>query len=120
MECAECVRDSRRQAVALLAQINKLSQAQFQQRLHQLFNSHEIAGPLAVAWMLRQMKKICPETEMWFWDGQISACEYAAKVSHRVQAGWKQYGLNSPYDVLEWRPPPQLARYKSEPVLKPL
>ena len=120
MESTECVRDSRKQAVALPAQIKKLSQAQFQQRLNQLFNSHEIAGPLGVAWMLAQMKKICPASEMWFWDGQISACEYAVKVSHRAQAGWKQYGLKSPYDVLEWRPPPQLARYKSEPVLKPL
>ena len=114
------MRDSRKQAAALLSQINKLSGAQFHQRLSQLFNSHEIAGPLAVAFLLRQMKKICPASEMWFWDGQISACEYAVKVSHRVQVGWKQYGLKSPYEVLEWRPPPQIARYKSEPVLKPL
>ena len=120
MQCTECMRDSRRQAAALLAQINQLSESQFQRRLSQLFNSHEIAGPLAVAWMLAQMKKICPASEMWFWDGQISACSYAAKVSHRVQAGWKQYGLSSPYEVLDWRPPPQIARYKSEPVLKPL
>ena len=105
MECAECIRDSRRQAVSLLSKINKLSQARFQQRLNQLFNTHDIAGPLAVAFLLRQMKRIWPESEMWFWDGQISACEYAAKVSHRVQAGWKQYGLKSPYEVLDWRPP---------------
>ena len=117
MQSTECMRDSRKQAVALLAQINTLNEAQFQQRMNQLFNSHQIAGPLAVAFMLRQMKKICPESEIWFWDGQISACEHAAKVSHRVQAGWKQYGLDSPYAVLDWRSPPQLARYKSEPAL---
>ena len=120
MEFTECMRDSRKQAVALLSQINKLSEAQFRQRLSQLFSSHEIAGPLAVAFMLAQMKKICPETETWFWDGQISACNYAAKISHRVETGWKQYGLNSPYEVLDWRPPPQIARYQSEPVLRPL
>ncbi len=51
------MRDLRKQAAALLSQMNKLSEAQFHQRLSQLFNSHEIAGPLTVAWMLRQMHK---------------------------------------------------------------
>ena len=90
MGCAECMRDSRKLAVALLSQINQLSEAQFQQRLTQLFSKHEIAGPQVMAFLLRllrQIKKICPASEMCFWDGQISACEHAASVAHRVRAG---------------------------------
>ena len=118
MQSTACMQDLRREAVALLSQINRLSEAQFQRRLGQLFLRDEIAGPLAVAYLLQQMKKICPATEVRFWDKQINACTRAARVAHRVQSGWKQYGLETPYAVLDWRPPPQLARYNNEPVLK--
>ena len=109
------MQDSRREAVALLSQINRLSEAQFQRCLSQLFLRDEIAGPLAVAYLLQQMKKICPASEAWFWDEQISNCTRAARLAHRVHGGWKQYGLESPYAVLDWQVPPQLARYNSEP-----
>ena len=47
----------RKDAQALLALINTLSQREWEQKPHKIFVSDPVQGPLAVAWMLQQMLK---------------------------------------------------------------
>ena len=110
----------RRDAQALLALINTLPAAQWQQRLHKLFVSHDVQGPLVVAWMCQQMMKACPRKSAPFWQSQIDACTHAARTSHQVRRGWEAYGM-TPYEVCMHRGyyrDPILPRYNSEPNLR--
>ena len=112
--------DSRKRAVALLAQINYLPQREWEQRLRKLFMSDEIQGPLVVAWVCQQMMKACPPKSAPFWISQIDACKHAARTSHQVRLGWEAYGM-TPYEVCMHRGysrHPILPRYNSEPVLR--
>ena len=55
-----CYTGLRKESVTLLAQINVLDRSTFQRRLAKLFREDEIGGPLAVAHILKQMRKIAP------------------------------------------------------------
>ena len=55
-----CYKDLRKESLALLTQINVLDRNTFQRRLATLFREDEIGGPLAVAHILKQMRKIAP------------------------------------------------------------
>ena len=93
----------RKDAQALLAVINTLPQRECEQRLHKIFVSDSVQGPLAVAWLCQQMMKACPH------QSALDACKHAARVGHRVR-----------HEVCMHRGyfrHPLLPRYKSEPVL---
>ena len=47
----------RTDAQALLALINTLSQREWEQKMHKIFVSDPVQGPLAVAWLLQQVLK---------------------------------------------------------------
>ena len=61
-----CFKDLRREGLALLAQINVLDRNTFQHRLAKIFREDDIGGPLAVAHILKQMRKIAPRNEVGF------------------------------------------------------
>ena len=110
----------RQDAQALLALINTLPAARWQQRLHQLFVSHDVQGPLVVAWLCQQMMKAGPHKHAPFWQSQIDACKHAARCGHRVRQGWEAYGM-TPWEVVHHRGyyrKPLLPRYGSEPDLR--
>ena len=71
-------------------------------------------GALAVAHILKQMRKIAPRREVGFWDLQIEQCMRTARISAKIRQGWQQFGM-SPYDVLAHRCPKQVPRYHSVP-----
>ena len=108
--------DLRKEAVGLLAQINRLPQREFERKLHQLFVRDDVSGPLAIAYLLQQLLKISPAADADFWHSQIQACQKAARVGHKMRHGWGVYGM-TPWEVVHWRPPKQMARYNSEPVI---
>ena len=110
----------RKRAVKLLAQIQFLSEKEWQRRLHQIYMSDEIQGPLVVAWMCKQMMKASPPKSAPFWKSQIEACKHAARKSHQIRVGWEAYGM-TPYEVCMHRgyyKHPILPRYNSEPNLR--
>ena len=104
----------RKEAVELLAHINRLPQREIEKKLHRIFVSDDVNGPLAVMYLLQQMLKISPAAGAQFWHSQIQACKEAARVGLKVRHGWGAYGM-TPFEVVHWRPPKQLARYNSEP-----
>ena len=109
----------RKDAHALLALISTLSRREWEQKLHKIFVSDPVQGPLAVAWMLQQMLEASTRQDAPFWRGQIDVCKHAARVGHRVRCGWETYGI-SPYEVCMHRGyfrHPLIPRYNSEPVL---
>ena len=110
-----CYKDLKKGSLALLSQINVQDRNTFQRRLAKLFREDEIGGPLAVAHILKQMRKIAPRREVGFWDMQIAPCQRAARVSVKIRQGWQQFGLPTVYDVLAYQPPKQLPRYHSVP-----
>ena len=116
-----CSYDALRQdAQALLALINTLPAAQWEQRLHQHFVSHDVQGPLVVAWLCQQMMKAGPHKDAPFWQSQIDACKHAARCGHRVRQGWEAYDM-TPWEVVHHRGyyrKPLLPRYGSEPDLR--
>ena len=110
----------RKDAQALLALINTLSRREWEQRLHGIFVSDPVQGPLAVAWLCQQMMKACSHQSAPFWRSQIDACKHAARAGHKVRCGWEAYGM-TPYEVCMHRGyfrRPTLPRYNSEPVLR--
>ena len=114
-----CVAALRSDAQALLAVINTLPQREWEQRLHRIFVSDPLQGPLAVAWLCQQMMKACPHQSAPFWHSQIDACKHAVRVGHNVCRGWEVYGM-APYEVVThqgYYRHPILLRYNSEPVL---
>ena len=108
--------DLRKEAVGLLAQLPRLPQREFERKLHQLFVRDDVSGPLAVMYLLQQLLKISPAENAEFWLSQIEACKKAARVGLKVRHGWEAYGM-TPWEVVHWQPPKQLARYNSEPVI---
>ena len=88
----------RKDAQALLALINTLSRREWGQKLHKIFVSDPVQGPLAVAWMLQQVLKASTRQDAPFWCSQIDACKQAARVGHKVRCGWEAYGM-TPYAV---------------------
>ena len=108
--------DLRQEAVGLLAQINRLPQREFERKLHNIFVRDDVSGPLAVAYLLQQMLKISPAENAGFWLSQIEACKEAARVGLKVRHGWEAYNL-TPWEVVHWQPPKQIARYNSEPLI---
>ena len=113
-----CCKDLKKRSLALLAQINVLDRSTFQRRLAQLFREDEIGGPLAVAHILKQMRKIATRREVGFWDLQIEQCMRAARVSAKIRQGWQQFGMPTVSDVLAYQSPKQLPRYHSLPDLR--
>ena len=109
-----CYKDLRKESLALLTQINVLDRNTFQRRLAKIFREDDIGGPLAVAHILKQMRKIATRREVWFWDVQIEQCMRAARISAKIRQGWQQFGM-SPCDVLAHRCPKQVPRYHSVP-----
>ena len=109
----------RKRGLALLASIRILPEKQWQQQLHQIFQSDELNGPLVVAWMCQQMKKISPPQNAGFWQSQIDECKNAARTNLKVRRGWEEYGM-TPYEVCMhngFYRNPILPRYSSEPNL---
>ena len=109
----------RKDAQALLALISTLSRREWEQKLHKIFVSDPVQGPLAVAWMLQQVLKASTRQDAPFWCSQIDACKQAARVGHKVRSGWEAYGM-TPYEVCMHRGysrRPILPRYNSEPDL---
>ena len=109
----------RKDAQALLALISTLSRREWAQKLHKIFVSDPVQGPLAVAWLCQQIMKACSHQSSPFWRRQIDACKRAARVGHKVKRGWEAYGM-TPYEVCMHRGyfrNPLLPRYNSEPVL---
>ena len=82
------------------------------------FREDDIGGPLAVAHILKQMRKIATRKEVGFWDVQIEQCMRAARISAKIRQGWQQFGLPTVYDVVAHQPPKQLPRYHSLPDLR--
>ena len=103
MECPCSYAVLKKRAQALLAQIHTLPEREWQRRLHQIFMSDDIQGPLVVAWMCQQMMKACPPKSAPFWCSQIDVCKQAARVGHKVRCGWEAYGM-TPYEVCMHRP----------------
>ena len=110
-----CYKDLRKESLALLTQINVLDRNTFQRRLAKLFREDEIGGPLAVAHLLKQMRKIAPRREVGFWDLQIEQCMRVARISAKIRQGWQQFGLPTVYDVLAHRCPKPVPPYHSVP-----
>ena len=110
-----CYKDLKMDSLALLAQINVLDRDTFQRRLAPLFREDEIGGPLAVALILKQMRKIATRREVGLWDLQIEQCMRSARTSAKARQGWQQFGLPTVYDVLAHQPPKRLPRYHSVP-----
>ena len=109
----------RKGAQALLALISTLSRREWEQKLHKIFVSDPVQGPLAVAWMLQQVLKTSTRQDAPFWCSQIDACKQAARFGHKVRCGWEAYGM-TPYAVCTHRGyfrHPVLPRYNSEPDL---
>ena len=105
----------RKDAQALLALMNTLTQREWEKRLYD-----PLQEPLAVGWMLQQLLKASTRQDAPFWRGQIDACKQAARVGHKVRCGWDAYGM-TPYEVCMHRCPfrhPISPRYNSEPVLR--
>ena len=88
----------RKDAQALQALINTLPQREWEQKLHKIFVSDPVQGPLAVAWMLQQVLKASTRQAAPFWCRQIDACKHAARVGRKVRCGWEAYGM-TPYAV---------------------
>ena len=108
--------DLRKEAVELLARVNRLPQREFERKLHQIFVRDDVNGSMAVMHLLQQLLKISPAADADFWHAQIQACREAARVGHKVRRGWGVYGM-TPWEVVHWQPPKQMARYNSEPVI---
>ena len=109
----------RKRAVALLALIRFLPEKEWQRRLHQIFMSDEVQGPLVVAWMCQQMMNAGSPKSAPFGQSQIDACKHTARLNIQVRRGWEAYGM-TPYDVCTHRGyyrQPILPRYNSEPAI---
>ena len=83
-----CFAVLQQEAIELLAQINRLSEKEFKRRLHQIFVRDDVSGPLAVAYLLKQMLKISHAENAGFWRSQINACNKAAHVGLKIRRGW--------------------------------
>ena len=115
-----CFADLRKDAQALLALINIVTQREWERRLDKIYMSDDVQGPLALAWMLSQILKISTQKDAPFWLSQIDACKHAARVAHKLRRGYAAYGM-SPYEVCMhqgYYRDPILPRYNSEPVLR--
>ena len=115
-----CFAALRKDAQALLAAINLVTQKEWEHRLHKIYISDDIQGPLAVAWMLQQILKISTQKDSPFWLSQIDACKHAARVGHKLRRGYEAYGM-TPHEVCMHKGfyrDPILPRYNSEPVLR--
>ena len=115
-----CFAALRKDAQALLAAINLVTQKEWEHRLHKIYISDDVQGPLAVAWMLQQILKISTQKDAPFWLSQIDACKHAARVGHKLRRGYAAYGM-TPYEVCMhqgYYRDPILPRYNSEPVLR--
>ena len=80
--------ESQKEAMELLAQINRLTEKEFERRLHQIFVRDDVSGPLAVPYLLKQMLKISHAENAGFWRSQINACNKAAHVGLKIRRGW--------------------------------
>ena len=76
----------------------------------------QINSALALAWLFRQVLKASTQEDAPFWHVQVDTCLRAARISQRIQSGWRAYGM-TPWEVVHYQPPPYLPRYGSEPIL---
>ena len=106
----------RREAQVLLSQLSTLPRAEWERKLNKLARRNQQNSPLPLAWLFRQGLKASTREEAPFWHSQVDACLRAARISHQIQAGWKQYGM-TPWDVVHHQPHRPLPRYHSEPLL---
>ena len=111
-----CFAELRKEAVALLALINILPQREFSRRLFKIYTRDDVSGPLAVAHLLQQLLKISSAEDAKFVHSQIEVCRKAAQEGLRVRLGWEPYGM-TPWQVVHYQPPKQMARYNSEPII---
>ena len=92
--------DLRKEAVGLLAQLNRLPQREFEKKLHQLFVRDDVSGPLAVMYLLQQLLKISPAENAGFWHSQIEACKEAARVGRRERRFGRECRLSQTRKLL--------------------
>ena len=105
-----CFAALRKDAQALLALNNTLSQREWEQKLHRILVSDPV----------QQVLQASTRQDAPFWCSQIDVCKQAARVGHKVRCGWEAYGM-TPYEVCMHRGyfrHPILPWYNSEPVLR--
>ena len=101
----------------LLLQLHKLNQKQFERRLRQLYLTHQVEGPQAVAWGLQKMGEMAPAGKgRRFYQTEADKALYDAALMKKIAKGWQAFGEH-PWWVVHGKPEKQLARYKSDSAL---
>ena len=101
----------------LLLQLHKITQKQFERRIRQLYMTHQVEGPQAIAWGLRTMGEICPpgKDRMFYLTEADKASEDAVRMK-KLMNGWSVWGEH-PWWIVHGKPEKQMARYNSDSML---
>ena len=103
----------------ILRLLPQMPQSEFEKRCKQLYKTHSVDGPEAVAWGLKLMASIHPpgKDRITILE-QMDQCRHDAAIMRKIQKGWQQYGFEDPWWVVHHKPEKQLPRFCSEPILK--
>ena len=100
----------------LLTQLHNLKREDFEKRMKAVYLSDALSGPRAIAWSMKVMATRCePGPHRNFFLNQMRAAENDAAIMMRVRAGWRNFGVSDPWDVVYPEKLPQIARYNSGP-----
>ena len=104
----------------ILRLLPQMPQSEWERRCRQLYRTHSVEGPEAVAWGLKLMATIHPpgKDRITILE-QMDQARNDAAIMRKIQKGWQQYGFEDPWWVVHHKPEKQLPRYHSEPILKP-
>ena len=90
---------------------------EFQRRLRALRASDLIEGPLALHWLFSAIARVVgPGRERIYFPEQADVVMEEAIAMRKLKKGHGQHSM-TPWEVVHWRPPPQMARYHSCPCL---
>ena len=87
-------------AKLLLKQWPNLSKEEFSRRAKALRASHQIQGPLALAWMFSQTARLCPPgpVRRYYLEQSDIATEDGVTM-RKIQKGWKKLG-DDPWSIV--------------------
>ena len=117
--CSKNADKHKRCMAMILRLMPQLSQSEWAKRCAQLYRTDSVQGPEAVAWGLRMMAMIHPPgKDRRIILDQMDTARNDAALMRKIRKGWQEYGYEDCWWVVHDKPPRQMARYHSEPVLK--
>ena len=113
---ASQVKSSQVKAARLL--LWQRAKAKVTQLLKQMRAEDPVQGPLNLHWCFSALARALPSgTGRDFFLNVAETSLREGVTMRKLRQGWGEYGLD-PWDVVNHKPEPQVARYNSEPTLR--